>query len=909
MRGTSLLLAILAVAVVCVAAAVVVINAEPSVQTPEGYGEITYHLNGGSLDEGAITTYEQGKYAELPTPHKEGKYFSGWYYDSGLTTPVGAILSTFTGDIALYAGWIDELTGVQYSINGPGSTIFSSSTTVTYKYIAADSEGNCYVEKIVKQGRSSSSTRYWTDEISSSSSFQYIGNQEVTWKSQVYSCTLWESKSGERHWVYQNYLIVKAIVPQLLSSTTYSLQDHSTFVPDASMELSVVADVGAGVSGSLTTTIGARTELTATGDFNGWYLDGELVTKDRTLTVSRATPGQEYEVRTSEGYIEMDTLTINTEELGLSGTVTITTSTGASAQHAGGTIEFLKSGYYTIRDSKTPVANQVRVHLDLKYKITYVLNGGNLPADAPTYYSYGEYMDIPFATKEGYYFEGWYTDANCTVPFGAVLSSTTGDVTIYASWTEEVVGKGFTMAYEYVTGNFWTRTVTTGSYTWKYVSMDSDGNYYVATENRIDGGTVRNWGYWTDESSGEFSYQGNQTLIWQGNEYVCEVWMDTDGETQWIYRNFIPMKITTSVSGGTLTYVISEVFTFDPQTATDLDISADIGLEVSGTDNLKIGDKAQLTASGDKFYAWFVDGVLATEDRTLTIDRVTPGISYEARSTADVVVLDSKTIDTVSLGLVGDVTVTYENGEPVKYPAGKIVLEDPGYVLLVDSKEPVSQQIRAFVDAERTFTTTWKYDNETYTYTTTLKHSDVYAYSLNDKYESRAIYNKHEYVDRFFTVNDKYVQEIVEYLSAVKKEKNMGDKEFATFVMRFVESIEYLDDLKTRGQEEFFKYPAEYLWDGGGDCEDSSIMYATLMYALGYDSGVLLFRDHAMGMVYVGDDVSGNYYEIGGKKYVFVETTDAYYEQKTGGYQLGDSYGSSYTSKYVNYAYRVADAS
>jgi len=554
------------------------------------------------------------------------------------------------------------------------------------------------------------------------------------------------------------------------------------------------------------------------------------------------------------------------------------------------------------------MANQARIHMDLRYSIAYQLDGGTMPGSYPESYSYGIYTELPVPTKEGKYFEGWYTDSACTVPLGAVLASTSGDLTLYASWTDLRIGHGFSM--DITTSNFFS-SQKTGSISWEYQSIDSDGNYYVLV-NRTIGDNKTTFGYWTDEATDDsFTYIGNSTVSWNGKDYVCEVWQNSQGEKQWVYRSFYAMMITTSSLGSTETYSITDMYTFDPDGKAKLIIVADPDLEVTGDTDASIGESMTLTASGETFYGWYLDGELYSSEKTVTFDRATPGLRYEARSSADVMTLSSNTVDASALGLTGPVTVSYENGSSVTYSANSFELEEPGYVVLTDSGSPVATQIRAFVDLEKTFSTTWVYDDRTYEYSIDMKYSDVYAYSLMEGSEDRSTHTSAEYVNKYFTTDDKYVQEIAAYLDGCRADSNMTDTEFASFVMRFVQSIPYLEDSKTRGALEFWKFPAEYLWDGGGDCEDSSIMYATLMYVLGYDSGILVFHDHAMGMVYLGEDTSGytNVLEIDGKGYVFVETTDAYItETDPDGYQLGDSYGSAYSPDTVRYYYLVADS-
>ncbi len=69
------------------------------------------------------------------------------------------------------------------------------------------------------------------------------------------------------------------------------------------------------------------------------------------------------------------------------------------------------------------------------------------------------------------------------------------------------------------------------------------------------------------------------------------------------------------------------------------------------------------------------------------------------------------------------------------------------------------------------------------------------------------------------------------------------------------------------------------MFDGGGDCEDTSILVAALLNRLGYDTGLLLLPDEqhvAVGVSLTG--VSGSCYLKDGVKYYYVETTGSGYE-------------------------------
>jgi len=919
MKTSGVIALVLAVAAVAAIGIVMIgFSHSQDANIPEGSSPIHYHLNGGTLPEGYINYYYPDEYTELPEPRKNGMTFSGWFRDRDMSIPVGALLGSDTGTVDLYAGWMESMVGHYITMGFSDSTSLMYVGKATWKYMAADSDGNYYIERTIRttgmlNGGSTSTKGYWSDDAAESSNFKYTGNQTVRWGNTDYRCQVWQAANGEAQWIYNNNIPIRIISIADGMRITYVIQDYGSFEADPSMRVSVVADVGSGVSGSLNTEIGKRVTLSATGDFQGWYRDGKLVSDTRDLTIGRATPGESYELRGSEDYIEINSLAVNTEELGLYGAVLITNSSGTVYSHDGGDLTFLVSGYFTISDSSSPITKQVRIHINVSYGITYVLNGGTLPEGAAESYSFGTYTDLPIPTNGNRYFEGWYSDEGCTIPFGAIMKSTSGDITVYAAWSEPKVGSGFTMNYQYTPRIIINNNgIINGTVTWKYVAMDSKANYYVERTRDIDGNTSTA-GYWTDEPDDSvFTYIGNQTVTWNGTDYLCEVWQSTSGEKQWLYRSYLPLMITAYTTGGTVTYTIADTISFDPSAYAQIEVVADYGLEIIGADRIpEVGSTVELTAVGDEFYAWYADGKLITNDKVLVIDRVTPDVRYEARSSSEYIMIESDVVNASSYGLTGAVTITYEDGTSKTFSSGFVTMERPGYAVIVDSGFPVSMQIRVFADLEGTFAAHWEFNGVEYDYSMTMRYSDVFAYTQNDKYSDRKDHKTDELVNRYFTTDDKYVKQISEYLLEMRDKGNMSDTAFAGFVMRFVQSIPYIEDMKSRQADEFWKYPAEYLWDGGGDCEDSSILYATLMYVMGYDSGIIVFYNHAMAVISLDTDTSGykNVMDIDGRKYIFVETTDAYItDSDPDGYQLGDSYGTSYSPSTVQYYYLVSES-
>ena len=77
------------------------------------------------------------------------------------------------------------------------------------------------------------------------------------------------------------------------------------------------------------------------------------------------------------------------------------------------------------------------------YRITYRLNGGTNAADQIISYTIETAtFTLREPTREGYIFEGWYTDSLFTNPIVEIAKGNTGDKTLYAKWAEQVLENG-----------------------------------------------------------------------------------------------------------------------------------------------------------------------------------------------------------------------------------------------------------------------------------------------------------------------------------------------------------------------------------------------------------------------------------------------------------------------------------
>ena len=110
---------------------------------------------------------------------------------------------------------------------------------------------------------------------------------------------------------------------------------------------------------------------------------------------------------------------------------------------------------------------------------------------------------------------------------------------------------------------------------------------------------------------------------------------------------------------------------------------------------------------------------------------------------------------------------------------------------------------------------------------------------------------------------------------------NFTDDQVALNVIAFVQAMPYTSDSVTTGSDEYPRYPIETLVDGGGDCEDSSILAAALLSEMGYGVVLLSPPGHMALGIKGSENITGSYYEYNGSRYFYVETTSS-------GYKVGD---------------------
>jgi hypothetical protein len=143
-------------------------------------------------------------------------------------------------------------------------------------------------------------------------------------------------------------------------------------------------------------------------------------------------------------------------------------------------------------------------------------------------------------------------------------------------------------------------------------------------------------------------------------------------------------------------------------------------------------------------------------------------------------------------------------------------------------------------------------------------------------------------------LDDPYIDLLVEKIRNAAQQKRFSEYEIVEFATAFVQSLPYTVDFVTTPYDEYPRYPVETLTDNGGDCEDTSILLASIIDKLGYGVVLINLPDHCAVGVEGSGDFYGTCWEYEGVKYYYIETTG----EGWGIGELPDEYKGSAASIY-----------
>ena len=156
----------------------------------------------------------------------------------------------------------------------------------------------------------------------------------------------------------------------------------------------------------------------------------------------------------------------------------------------------------------------------------------------------------------------------------------------------------------------------------------------------------------------------------------------------------------------------------------------------------------------------------------------------------------------------------------------------------------------------------WNFRGKSYTVLMTI---DIEKYNT---YDGKERYDIPQLVEEGRTTLGNLTRE---FQNVFKRHRGWSRQDRIDFVLSFVQSLPYTLDDVTTGYDEFRRYAIETLIEGGGDCEDTTILVAAILRGLGEKTALIFTPGHiALG---VSGDFTGASVTHGGTTYYYCETT------------------------------------
>ena len=122
-------------------------------------------------------------------------------------------------------------------------------------------------------------------------------------------------------------------------------------------------------------------------------------------------------------------------------------------------------------------------------------------------------------------------------------------------------------------------------------------------------------------------------------------------------------------------------------------------------------------------------------------------------------------------------------------------------------------------------------------------------------------------------LDDAYIDTLVEKMKNAAQRARYTELQTVEFAAAFVQSLPYTVDSVTSPYDEYPRYPAETLVDNGGDCEDTSILLASILDRMGYKVVLLNPPKHMAVGVKISGNISGACWQYESDNYYYIETT------------------------------------
>lgn len=161
----------------------------------------------------------------------------------------------------------------------------------------------------------------------------------------------------------------------------------------------------------------------------------------------------------------------------------------------------------------------------------------------------------------------------------------------------------------------------------------------------------------------------------------------------------------------------------------------------------------------------------------------------------------------------------------------------------------------------------WEYMGYIWTYEMEISKSDYNRYQQMERYP-------YSEITKYITEDKSgVVERVAQTLREAADKEHYSEGERIYFVIAFVQGLPYYpDNVTSLLHNEWPKFPIETLADGGGDCEDTSILVAALLDEWNYEVVLLELPGHMAVGVWC-ESCSGSYVTYDGRNYFYLETT------------------------------------
>lgn len=197
--------------------------------------------------------------------------------------------------------------------------------------------------------------------------------------------------------------------------------------------------------------------------------------------------------------------------------------------------------------------------------------------------------------------------------------------------------------------------------------------------------------------------------------------------------------------------------------------------------------------------------------------------------------------------------------------SGKVIGTE--LVLSIDAVSAGDVSLNFIQSFSRIITLDWSdHDGSTHRFTTTIDSDDFYASLRSDVMRNST--STHPMPD--LLLDDPIVDDIAGHIRGV--DPTASGRDLADMIMHFVQdSIDYRSDASLYGCSEWWATPTETVFNGSGDCEDTTVLFVAIASMMGLDAGFVAMPQAGHMAAGVVLDDAGTF-RAGSSDITYVET-------------------------------------